>query len=445
MLSLCLLLLAVILLSGVISMWLSDADLTDSTLRHSYSLVISAVLFSFLFDLSLITAIPFSCFFIFSIPCAIALLFFRLRRSWPFSLTTFPALRASLSSIIVMGLISYLSFMFIPHSGRWGRWDARAIWTLHARFMVDQNHWRNMFAPSISWTHADYPLMLSSLIAMCWKALGANDAVLPCVIAYVVFVLILLATYSGLKEKTNPLLATLALIAFAFTPMFAKVAAFQGADTMLSLFILMAIISAHQSEAKTSPKLLFVAGFIAGFTGWIKNEGLAFTLIFSIGMLWHYRRSLRSLLPYLAGLTLPITIIVIFKICYAPSNDIIHAQGHNTLSQLTDLSRYKLIATFFTRNFRLLYPIPIIIAALIILRGYERILDIHLFILLAMLGVYIITFLITPRDLQWHLETASERLFIQLFPAFVYVLLSLLGNNRLYSKTQNPSSLRHNI
>lgn len=435
MFSLCLLLLAVILLSGVLSLWLADAGLTDSTLRHLYSLVISAILFSLLFDFSLITAIPFSWLFIFSIPCAIALLFFQLRRSRPFSFTIFLLIRVSIYAVLVMGLISYLSFMFIPHSGRWGRWDARAIWTLHARFMVDQNHWRNMFAPSISWTHADYPLMLSSFIAMFWKALGANDAVVPCVIAFIVFVLILLAMYSGLKEKTNPFLGILALVSFAFTPMFAKVAAFQGADTLLSLFILMTTISAHQSENKISQRLLFVTGLVAGFASWIKNEGLAFTLLFSLGMLWQYRRSFKSLLPYIAGMVLPLTVIIIFKTCYAPSNDIIHAQGHSTLSQLTDPTRYKLIATFFIRNLRLLYPIPIIIAVLIILRGYKRILDTHLFVLLAMLVAYFITFLITPRDLQWHLETASERLFMQLFPAFIYVLLSLLGANRLYSKT----------
>jgi hypothetical protein len=46
-----------------------------------------------------------------------------------------------------------------------------------------------------------------------------------------------------------------------------------------------------------------------------------------------------------------------------------------------------------------------------------------------MLGVYFITFLLTPRPLQWHLETSSERLFMQLFPAFIYTLLSLLASN----------------
>jgi hypothetical protein len=437
MLSLCLLLFAIALLSGVLYLWLFDTGLSGVLLRSIYSFVISTALVSIAFDISLITRIPFTYLVVALIITSAVLLFLLLRKRWPLVITSSSLLRplTSISSVAVLVLICYLSSLFIPHSGRWGRWDARAIWTLHAQFMVDQCHWGNMFSPLISWTHADYPLMLSSLIAMSWKTLGTNDAIVPCVIAYVVFVLILLATYSGLKEKANPLLGILALIAFAFTPIFSRIAAYQGADTLLSLFILLAVITAHQSENKNSPKLLFLTGIIAGFAGWVKNEGLAFTLLFSIGMLWQYCRSPKSLWPYIAGLILPLTIIIIFKIGYAPSNDIIHGQGHNTLSHLTDFTLYKLTATFFAHNLRQLYPLPFIITALVIIRDYKRLLDAHLFILLAMLGVYFITFLITPRALQWHLETASERLFMQLFPAFVYVLLSLLGSNRLYSKT----------
>jgi hypothetical protein len=393
--------------------------------------VISTVLVSIAFDISLITRIPFTSLVVVLIITLVAVMFLQLRKRYPFVITmpTLLSPRTHISSVIVLALICYMSSLFIPHSGRWGRWDARAIWTLHAQFMVDQTHWSNMFSPLISWTHADYPLMLSSMIAMFWKTLGTHGPLVPCVIAYVVFVLIQLATYSGLKEKANPLFGILALIAFAFTPIFSKIAAYQGADTLLSLFILLAIIAAHQSENKNSSKRLFLTGIIAGFAGWIKNEGLAFTLLFSIGMLWQYRRSLKSLWPYIEGLILPLTIIIIFKTCYAPSNDIINGQGHSTLAQLADLTRYKLIATFFVNNFRQLYPILFIIAALVIVRDYRRLLDFHLFVLLGMLGVYFITFLLTPRPLQWHLETSSERLFMQLFPAFIYTLLSLLASN----------------
>jgi hypothetical protein len=45
-------------------------------------------------------------------------------------------------------------------------------------------------------------------------------------------------------------------------------------------------------------------------------------------------------------------------------------------------------------------------------------------IISALLGVYFVTYLITPYDLYWHLSTSLDRLFQQVYPALIYLLLS---------------------
>ena len=340
------------------------------------------------------------------------------------------AFRMSYYGVVALGLLYYLSSMFIPHSGRWGRWDARAIWTLHALFLTDAQHWIDQFSPTIAWSHSDYPLMLSSLIAMFWRATGVNDPVVPCILAYLILVTVLLIVSSALRKKNGELWGVIGLLAFIPIGTYVKVAAFQGADSLLSLFILMPLVLARLNAKIDDPRLVFLTALIAGIAGWVKNEGIAFTIIFSLATLWKYRSQRSLIASYLYGLILPLSIIIVFKTCYAPVNDIVSGQNHaNSLMRPTDLGRYKLTAHFFLDNLLHLYPVFIGIVLLILLRGYKRFADQQLLILMLMLSVYYFTFIITPRDLRWHLETASERLFMQLFPAFVYVLLSLSGKD----------------
>ena len=428
-----LLLLSLLMLTAGISLWLRYTPLAGTTLKEIYALVIALVTTSVLFDVSLVAHLPYWSFIIGSLTSGILLSSYWALKP-DFSLSDFsqriPALRMSYYGAVVLGLLYYLSSMFIPHSGRWGRWDARAIWTLHALFLTDAQHWIDQFSPIIAWSHSDYPLMLSSLIAMFWRATGVIDPVIPCILAYLILIAVLLIVSSALRKRNGELWGVVGLLAFIPIGTYVKIAAFQGADSLLSLFILMPLVLVRLNDKYDEPKLIFLTALMAGFAGWVKNEGIVFTIIFSIAMIWKYRRQRSLIASYLYGLTLPLAVIIAYKVCYAPANDIVSGQNHiNSLMRLTDLSRYKLTSHFFLDNMLHLYPVFIGAILLIVLRGYKRLWDRQLWILLLMLVVYYFTFIITPRDLRWHLETASERLFMQLFPAFVYVLLSLAGRD----------------
>jgi hypothetical protein len=46
-------------------------------------------------------------------------------------------------------------------------------------------------------------------------------------------------------------------------------------------------------------------------------------------------------------------------------------------------------------------------------------------IIALMTAGYFFIFIITPRDINWHLESTLHRLFIQLFPSFIFLFFML--------------------
>ncbi len=410
-----------ITLSAAFAWWLSDLKLVSGAFRLLVSFMLSMVIHSLAFDLCVICNQPPAWSYIAIIGCSFFLLIRQLKMyGWP--QLTWP--RVTFASVCALGLIYYISLQFIPHSGRWGRWDARAIWSMHAAFLYHQQHWQNLFSPDISWTHADYPLMLPSLIAMLWRALGRIEALIPCGVAYSALLITSIMTYAALK-KENRLAAILALGILSLTPLYAKVAAYQGADSLLGLFILTTIVLSVLSDKHPDPRLFVLTGWFCGFSGWVKNEGVVFALVFSIFFLWHQKKRGISIAYYLAGLLLPAFIIFMFKLCYAPHNDIAAGQGAETIQRVMDLSRYKITFKYFLDNATKIYPLTLVLTSIVAIKGYKRLYAYQLLALMAMLLVYFFTFILTPRDIAWHLETASDRLFIQLLPGFVFCLTYL--------------------
>src|SRR5262249_40595038 len=59
-------------------------------------------------------------------------------------------------------------------SNPYGRWDAWAIWNLHAKFLAAPSAaWRGMFDAALGWSQPDYPLLLPSAVARGWTFAGS--------------------------------------------------------------------------------------------------------------------------------------------------------------------------------------------------------------------------------------------------------------------------------
>jgi putative copper export protein len=60
-------------------------------------------------------------------------------------------------------------------------------------------------------------------------------------------------------------------------------------------------------------------------------------------------------------------------------------------------------------------------------------------VLLLMLSGYFMVYIITPHDLNWHLNTSLERLFLQLLPSVIFIFFMNLNNIEVITKTKIES------
>jgi len=348
--------------------------------------------------------------------------------------------------------ITLLSFS-IPH----GKWDAWAIWNLRARFIYRAGtNWTTAFSERISFSHTDYPLLLPLSVVKGWLYAGFETLASPMMIGIVFSVAILLLLFGSVMTMRSSLAAIFAATTLISTPFFLEASASQYADIPLSFFFLASLIMTSLYSRKQKPGLLTLAGLNAGFSAWTKNEGLLFSAaitIFVIIMIVRRREKqppVKTLANYIAGLVLALLPVICFKLLLAPANDLVREFSSSYLNPLLVLDRYKIIASYMFAvalsfgNWGSVFlgafnPLAIMTAyALqvgIQFRPYENWLVPG--VILVMLGGYFFAYLNSPHDLEWHLSTSCNRLFLQLWPAIIFAFFMLTAENNDRVSTQN--------
>jgi hypothetical protein len=162
---------------------------------------------------------------------------------------------------------------------------------------------------------------------------------------------------------------------------------------------------------------------------------------FSIG----WKGAFRELLPLLLGL-LPVGLLLVyFKACLAPPNDLVAGQGQqSTLSRLTDPTRYAMIARAFGGEFlTTIGPWAALTLALAFVllgpapRTSRGVAVLPLLVLVLMLLGYFAVYLTTPHNLAWHLASSLHRLYVQLWP------LALLGYFLIVATPEEAAARRN--
>jgi energy-converting hydrogenase Eha subunit C len=344
-------------------------------------------------------------------------------------------------SIIVISLITFLNYTGAnPH----GRYDAWAIWNLRARMIArSTEEWKIIFNPAIF--HADYPLLVPLTIARVWVLAGTESLRIPQAIAGIYTFICAGILGAGLANLKTRSLAWLSIITLLGTPWVVFIGSKQFADLPLAANILSAIVCltfalVRRNESKP---WLFLAGLFCGFAGWTKNEGLLFVICFVVTTLIAFLLQRRSLsiiksISFLAiGLFLPLSVIVLFKLNLAPSNDLFNANDLSaTVSFLLTPARYSEVFREITN-----YPEPIggwLFPVLPILLLYAFItfnknIDnellpkfiVGLIILFQWIGYFLI-YVITPHDIRVHVIQSYDRLLMHIYPAFLFWLFFLL-------------------
>jgi len=331
----------------------------------------------------------------------------------------------------------YLSLR-TPH----GNWDAWAIWNMRARFLFRGGVlWEDAFSNIIHWSHPDYPLLIPGVIARCWRYIGNETTVVPVLIAMLftfATVGLLVSSLSILRSKNQGLLAGLVILG---TPFFIVHGASQYADIPLGFFFLATLVLfCLQDEMKNNRFWLFMAGAMAGFAAWTKNEGILF--LFSVIIAYFivtivakgFKGYLREASYFVMGLAPVLVIILYFKVRLAPPNDLIAGQGlQPTLERLTDLSRYLTVGrAFISQLVRFSNGFIVVLIAYSLFLGMKldrnkKGIVVSSVVLCLMFLGYFFVYITTPLNLNFHLGNSLNRLFLQLWPSFIFIFFMIVS------------------
>lgn len=346
-------------------------------------------------------------------------------------------LLAGFSCTLVSAFITFLlRSLILPHGG----WDAWQTWNLFARFLYrGGDRWREGFSTLLNPHHPDYPLLIPAAIARCWQYIGHETQVVPVITAGLftfATIGLLFSSLSVLKDKNQALLAGIIL---AGTPNFIILGSMQYADVPLSFFFLAALVLCSlQDRMPENPNFSLLAGIMAGFSCWTKNEGFLFLLsmilaqVVIINVVNTRKRYMRLLALFISGAAPIMALILFFKWNIVPANDLISGQKFNTtLSKLTNLPRYLLIMKSFLLTTLYIIPIVPLLAFYVVYykidsrNNDKRILLLLPLTLFSMFVGYFFVYLITPYDLKWHLDTSFSRLLMQLWPSVIFTFFLL--------------------
>lgn len=343
--------------------------------------------------------------------------------------------------LLVAALINFtLHTINHPHGG----WDAWESWNMRARFLFKAGtNWDRAFSDLLSWSQADYPLLLPANVARLWTYLGEEALVGNAFIAFVftfATLALLVSALHGLRGRTPAYTGGLILLATAY---FIRHGAAQYADVPLGFYMLATVVLLTLQDEAPGQKtgLAYLTGFFAGFAAWTKNEGLLFLfcLVLARSLVMIARKSHRAALlkevrPFLLALVPLLLLLLYFKTQLAPPNNLIAGQGfQQTIERLTDLSRPTQIGQSFLDI--LLHHDALVV---VLIPLYAGLLGLQasplkrngvvtsLLIIGLMLGGYFLIFLTTPYDLNWQLDHALNRLLLQLWPTVIFLTMLMV-------------------
>ncbi len=332
------------------------------------------------------------------------------------------------SQVGILGLILLgLSVnAYQKHVFPWGGWDAIAIWNQHAKFLTDDRHWTLMFEKSLSSSHPDYPLFLPSLIAFGWSAMDKIHFIVPMLLGVLPLLGIITLLYFSTE---NRLLGIFASFAILLDSGFIDQAASQYADTWMSFFIILGIhLIIHLRNKSINPVLV---GFLLSASSWVKNEGLIFYILAAIAVIFDNRHNRKEIVRFLLGSLPIITTLILFKLIWTPPNDMVAESDLSLINKLMSLERYQLIILFAIKTVKsgfVLIP-GMMLVGLVYIKKWSKKVTTSVVLLAVLLSIYFGIYLVTPKDLTWHLETSFYRLMHQAYPSILLCFVLLLEHN----------------
>jgi hypothetical protein len=332
-------------------------------------------------------------------------------------------------------VVFLIQTIFKPH----GDWNAWAIWNLRARFLVRSGpSWAHTFSNQIAWSHPDSPLLIPGAVALIWTLARTESTLAPIGVAFLFTLATAALLISALGTLRGKLLAWLAGIVLLGSVAFVETGAMQYADVPLSFYILATLVMlCLQDRYPADPRLSIVAGIMAGFAAWTKNEGLLFAVAVvaarAISIL-RFRRPAslsRPLFALLAGLTPPLAVAGFFQLRFAPSNDLVTLARREALAHLADPGRWIAVTLGFIKAALLfgsfLVPVILVLALYWYLvrfqvdEQYRVAVATGTIALALVLSGELAVYILFPADAVWLVDASVDHVFLQLWPAVLFV------------------------
>jgi hypothetical protein len=269
---------------------------------------------------------------------------------------------------------------------------------------------------------------------MIWTLSHAESTAAPIGIAFL-FALgtagILTSTLGILRGKAQALIGGIVLVG---TISFTENAASQYADIPLGFAIIASLaLLCLQDRYPEDLRFSLLAGLMAGFGAWTKNEGLMFVAVLILGrilaMVRYANRS--SILPQLLRLVMgtlpPLALVAFFKFRFAPANDLMSRSMHDVIAHATEFGRWVttmegfIAAIFVVGGF--LVPLALLLAAywFLVRFNVEARARLSLGTLVITLGLMLVgdfmIYVLLPGDVVWQINNSLSRLFLQVLPS----------------------------
>jgi hypothetical protein len=254
-------------------------------LKSILSFYLTLTLLSFSYFLALAFGVNFRLFEIsFLLVPLLYLLFYFIKRkkiNISFNVVKNQSFFVLLNALVLLAVFSYHYFIT---SIRWGEWDAWAIWISHAKVLCSETHFTNLFTDKMSWTHPDYPLFLPANIAVIWKSIGFDSALVPAIFAFLTAIALVLVMLTSFLEKKHTTVGLLFFFAITFFDVLFPFVISQYADTLFALFVLIPFVLLQHLPKDNPLKMFVLIGFFVASSAWIKNEGIMFFVLFVLNI-----------------------------------------------------------------------------------------------------------------------------------------------------------------